>query len=114
MQCFHILNNSLNVQSVMIYLTSPKDIQIDNDTWFSLINLLDSSSLKYPLENVYQTVVTMYEIFRVYNHPNLTRRFYEGLAVENLFAFHCQKLKEIPVKYGGNGVYVWNHNEIFK
>ena len=61
------------------FLTSPRDIQINNDTGFSLINLLDRGSLKYPSENVYQSVVTMYEIFiKIDNHPNLSRRFYEG------------------------------------
>ena len=60
-------------------MTSPKDIQIHNDTGFSLNNLLDRGSLKYPSDNVYQSVVTMYEIFiKIDNHTSLSRRFYEG------------------------------------
>ena len=58
------------------FLTSPKDIQIENDTGFSLIDQFDRCSYLYPSENVYRSVITMYEIFiKIDNHPNLCSQF---------------------------------------
>ena len=61
---------------------------------FSLINLLDRGSIKYPSENVYQSVVTMYEIFiKIDNHPNLSRRFYEGPCRRKLVDISLLKIE---------------------
>ena len=67
------------------FLTSPKDIEVDNDTGFSLIDLLDRGSLKYPSESVFESVLIIYEIFlKIDSSSRLSRLFYEGSCRRNL------------------------------
>ena len=67
------------------FLTFPKEIEIYNDTGFSLIDLLDRGSLKYPSESVYESVVIMYEIFiKIENDSSLSKIFYESSCRKNL------------------------------
>ena len=68
-----------------IFLTFPKEIEIYNDTGFSLIDLLDRGSLKYLSESVYESVVIMYEIFiKIENDSSLSKIFYESSCRKNL------------------------------
>ena len=76
---FSYLNKSTDCRDCHNFLTSPKDIQVLNDTGFSMIELLDRGSLKYPSELVYQALIIMYEIFlKIDNHSNLSTLFYQG------------------------------------
>ena len=76
---FSYLKQSRECIECQTFLTSPRDIQVYNDTNFSLIHFLDRGSLKYPSECVYQSVSIMYEIFlKIDSHSDLSKSFYEG------------------------------------
>ena len=82
---FSYLKNSKECRDCKDFLTSPKDIQVINDTGFSMIEFLDRGSLKYPSEIIYQSLIIMYEIFlKIDNHSHLSKLFYEGSCRRNL------------------------------
>ena len=75
---FSYLKKSTQCRDCQKFLTSPKDIQVMNDRGFSMIELLDRGSLKYPSEIVYQSVLIMYEIFlKIDDHSHLSKIMYE-------------------------------------
>ena len=76
---FSYLKQSRECLDCKKFLTSPNDIQVYNDTGFSLIDMLDRGSLNYPSEIVYQSVSIMYELFlKIKSHPGLSKSFFEG------------------------------------
>ena len=82
---FSYLKKSTQCRDCQKSLTSPKDIQVMNDTGFSMIELLDRGSLKYPSEIVYQSVLIMYEIFlKIDDHSHLSKIIYEGSCRKKL------------------------------
>ena len=72
-----------------------KDIQVLNDTRFSMIELLDRSSLKYPSKIVYQFLLIMYELFlKIDDHSHLSKIMYEGSCRKKLFQLSLIVVKE--------------------
>ena len=66
---FSYLKKSTACLDCKKFLTSHQDIQVFNDTGFSIIEFLDRGSLKYPSEMAYQSLNIIYEIFlKIENH----------------------------------------------